>query len=708
MPESPKKKDYSQLNKLYSDADLCDAELFSEMRSNVRLVNGEHYQKITKHFWNRYREGQYTAEQKIRITQNHVHSISKTYVNSILSLAQDAVVLPNNEAELQDQKASELGNSIWADVKKKNDWKNRRAQFGSDFVDIGECAVKCFWNPDLGEVIGYEPKRNPEGEPVVDETGEMVASEIPVRTGQISIERILGFNLLRDPSAKSKEESKYLIVRYMADVEEVKDWVRGDKEKLSFVQQSSDETYKVFNGITGDYEDSKDQLMIREFYYKSCIEYPNGYYYITTPYGILFEGELPFGIFPIVWAGFDDVQTSARSRSIIKQLRPFQGEVNRSISSMVEIQLSNGLDKLFVQAGAKVSPLNQLPGVRGYAVSGAPPTFIEGKTGDQFLNYINLQISTMYRVAKVEDLPIEKAASLDAYSMMFLDARQKKAFSSYATKFGNFLEGICELCLKLAKNYYDQNMMIPVVGKRETVNIPEFLNASPLSYQIKIEEGNDDVGSMVGKQLSINQLLQYAGASLSKEDIGKLARNMPYLNKEEILDDLTIDYDSAKNVLLALDRGETPRPSKYDNHKYMIKKLTLRIRQSDFAYLNQQIQNNYEQYKMIHEQFEVQIQKELQMAESGFIPASGFMVTVDVYVDKDGKQQRVRLPQDSIQWLIEKLNTQGSYYEKIKDLNPADMAAMGQQLMGSQGMMNQSNVSTDIGSQIQPQANGGV
>lgn len=671
----------AELNKLYTDAELCDKDLFAEMRSNVRLVNGEHYQKTNKYFWNRIRDTIYApTEQKIRITQNHIHSIASTYKNSILSIAQDAIVLPNNESELQDQKASELHAAVWDDFKKKNDWKNRRGQLASDFVDIGEVACKIFFNPDLGEIVGYEPQMGQDGLPMMDQMGQMVPSDVAIKSGQLVLQRIFGFNLLRDPGAKSKEESMWLCNRYMANIEEVKKWIKGDEEKLNYIQQSSDETYKVFNGLSGEYEDAKNQVMIREFYWKPCSEYPKGYYYITTPYGNLFEGELPFGFFPIVWAGFDDVQTSARSRSPIKQWRPFQAEINRSVSFMVETQLSNGFDKIFIQSGAKISPAQHLQGVRAYNVSGIPPTIVEGRAGDQFINYLNLQITSMYRVAKVEEIPLDKATGLDPYTMMFLDARQKKVFSSYATKFGNFLQDVCELSLNLARKYYDQNMIIPIVGKRQIVNIPEFNNSTPLSYQIKIVEGNDDIASNVGKQLSINQLLQYAGASLSKEDIGKLARNMPYLNKEEILDDLVIDYDSAKNIILSLDRGEKPEPNRYDNHKYMIKKITLRMRQSDFPYLSPEIQKNYELYKQLHEQYEIQIQKELQAAEQGFIPAGGLMVTVDVYVDDNGKQRRVRIPQKSVEWLIDKLNKQGAYYEEAKMMNPADLADMGKQL----------------------------
>lgn len=670
----------SDLNKLYQDSDLCDSEIFAEQRGNIRLVNGDHFTKKNKFYWNRFKDTtNIAAEQKVRITQNHVHNISKTYTNSILSLAQDAVILPKNESELQDQKCAELNSSVWEDIKQNNDWDNRKEQFASDFVDIGEVVAKVYWNKDAGKIVGYAPTLDEFGQPIIDPTGQYVQSNNPIRSGKVEVKRIFAFNLLREKGSKSKDESRYLIERYMADVAEVKRWVAGDEEKLRAVQKSADETYKVFNGASGEYEDSKEQVMVREYYYKPSGEYPNGYYYITTPYGVLFEGELPFGIFPIVWSGFDDIQTSARSRSIFKQIRSFQAEINRAVSTIVEIQLSNGFDKVFIQGGAKISPAQYLPGVRAYSVSGIPPTVVEGRTGDQYLNYINFQINEMYRVAKIEEVALDKAISMDPYAMLFMDARQKKAFSMYASKFGRFLNDICKLAIEIARHYYDEKMLIPVVGKREQVNIPEFLTTDALGYKIKIIEGSDDVGSQIGKQLAMNQVLQYAAGSLSKENIGKIIRNMPYLNKEDAFEDLTIDYDEAKNIVLSLDRGEFPTVEKSDTAPYIIKKLTLRMRQADFRYLDPQIQANYKEYKMLQEQMEVQKQKEIQMAQSGFIPATGPLVNVEFYINTpDGKTQRAKLPSDAVRWLIEKINSQGSYYETIKDMNPGDLSDMAQ------------------------------
>jgi hypothetical protein len=92
--------------------------------------------------------------------------------------------------------------------------------------------------------------------------------------------------------------------------------------------------------------------MIKEYYFKPSSVYgPNGYFYITTEHGILFEGEIPFGVYPISYRGFKKIQTSARARSVVKVLRPYQYEINRAASKMVEHQLVHGDDKVITPLG---------------------------------------------------------------------------------------------------------------------------------------------------------------------------------------------------------------------------------------------------------------------------------------------------------------------------------------------------------------------
>jgi hypothetical protein len=446
------------LNQLYLDGDSCDQELFAEQRSNILLVMGEHYMKRGSKFWNRIRNAKdINEEQKLRLTKNHIGRIAKNYVNNITMYAPGVAISPKNESELQDQKSAELHSAVWQDYKVRHNLNAQSNMWAKDFIEIGESFVKIFWDPSGGKFQGYKQEVDEMGQPVFDETGAMKASKDPVFSGDIVIERHFAFNILRAKEAKSFDDSKVVIIRKMVSVEELKCKYKDDPEKLKFIETSSDETYKVFDGSRGAYVESKDELMLKEYYFRPCYDYPMGFFYIATTAGILEKGELPLGIFPIKRAGFDEAATSPRARAIIKQLRPYQAEVNRTASKMAEHQITLGDDKILIQSGTTLSPGATLPGVRSYKYTGMTPTILAGRAGDQYLGYMQAQIKEMYDVAEMQLDSETLPAQLDPYAMLFQSMRQKKKFSIYAMKFENFLIEICKTVLELAKAYYDDN-----------------------------------------------------------------------------------------------------------------------------------------------------------------------------------------------------------------------------------------------------------
>lgn len=670
--KEPKKHSISELNALYSEADQADQDIFTEQRSNILLVAGEHYTRKNAKYWNRIRDSKdLSNEQKLRLTKNHIQKITKTYINNVIQHAPSVKIFPRNEKELQDQKAAELNNSVWQFIRDEQDLKLKTLQFAKDYVETGEVAVKVFWNPNAGKFLGFRSEMDEAGNPVMDESGQMVASSTPAFSGQLIVERLFAFNLLRDASAKSMKESKFLIVRKMVDLDEAKALVGDDEDKLKMLVEQQDETFVVFDGNQQNYQKSKNQVMFKEYYFRPSVDYPTGYFYITVEGGILFEGELPFGIFPIEYEGFDEIQTTPRHRSIIKQLRPYQAEVNRAASKIAEHQVTLGDDKLLIQSGTKITTGVQLPGIRSIQFSGMAPTVLAGRSGDQYTQYAAGQVTEMYQVANITEDTALKEMSNDPFGQLFMSVHNKKKFTIYTDKFEWFLCRLCKLCLSLGKQYFTEDMLIPMIGRSEIVNIKEFKNTSDLSFSIKVEPQSDDITTMMGRQLTINHVLQYVGAQFDKEEIGKLMRQMPFANFDESFSDMTMNYDSAVNMILALDRGEQPVPNKYDDGPYMIKKLTARTRMSDFQFLNDQIKQNYDMVIGEYEQLEAQKQTEIKQAQSQFIPASGAKIKVDYYVpDPKNPDRPVRatLPAESVDWLIKQLAAQGSAQETLVNL----------------------------------------
>lgn len=657
-----KKHNISELRQLYKDAEQCDSEIFAEQRSNVLLVAGNHYNKKGSQFWNRIRESRTLSnEQKLRLTKNHIYRISKIRKNLLLTHSPGVQILPSIEQDSQCQKSAELNQSVWEFLKTQQDMPNKTQQFVSDFFDIGEVCCKIWWNPSGGAFKGYAQAVGEDGAPIFDEMGAPAADEEnPIFEGALELERFFAFNLLRNAGVKTMGESPELTLRKMVKVENLKKMIPEDDERQTFITEGKDETYIVFDANKQNYSAEKGITTYKETYFRPCHQYPMGYFYHWVDAGILFEGELPYGIFPIVYEGHDEVATTARHRSPIKQLRPNQIEINRASSSQAEIQLTLGQDKLILQSGSKLTPGEVLPGVRAYHTTGRDPVVLAGRTGEQWAAYISANIDELYQIAMIPE-EMEEKPETDPWAELFKNMKQKKKFSMDAEKFERFLCRVANTSLDLARHYFPDDILIPAIGKTEIVNISEFRNTDKLSYKIKAEPMSDDIHSVMGKTLMINHILQYSSSALSKEDIGKLIRLMPFANAEKSFDDMTLDYDRSENIILELDRGGAPKPLINDNGPYIIKKLSARSSKADFQFLHTQIQANYGNLIKQFEQMEADKARSLKAMQADFVPVDGPMIKVAWYV-KDptnpGRSVQATLPSTAIQWLVQRMTDQ--------------------------------------------------
>jgi hypothetical protein len=726
-------KKLDELNRLYDKAEDADREIFAEMRSNILLVSGEHYSKVNARIASNLRTSSKTtaaSEQKLRLTKNHMHRASRSYVTAILSEAPDTTVKPQRPTELQDKKDAELNLSVWQDIKSRHEVKEKKADWCKNFVDLGEVCTKIWWNPNKGEFKGYEPLLDEEtGEPVLEETGEMQAAVDqatgqplvdpatgqpilepvlrqvddegkPTFSGDFDFEDVFGFNLLREAAAQTMyEHGRAWIVRKMVDTEDLKRQFKDDPDVVEKIHDSQHETYVVFDANKGTYDKVKGQVLVREFYWPKCEEYPKGWYVYATKDVKLAEGELPGGIWPLVWAGFDKYATTPRGRSILKVARPYQAEINRASSQMAVAQVTLGDDKVLYQSGTKLAPGALLPGVRGISYQGQRPEVLPGRNGAQYLEYVNSQINEMDRALMLEDNEVlDKSGQMDPYALLFRAAARKRKYGPYIEKFESFLVRVTKTCLELAKFYLPDDMLVPAVGTREAVNIEEFRKTTPLNYQITIEPMAETLETQFGRQLTFQHILQYVGKDLDKRTIGKVVKNLPFANFEDSFDDLTIDDDIAENDMLALERGQPAQATKYVDADFMLKKLTSRMKKPEYQFLPDQIKQNYEALKQQYEMILAEQQAKLLAAKNEFIPVDGALVTVDMYVadqsNPNNQAKRAKLPQRAVEWLIKALEAQGMSLDKLEGMNATAMAEMAEMLMSKRG---QAQIGVDAG-----------
>lgn len=657
-----------KLNKMYKDAKNCDEQLFAEQRTNVLLKMGDHYKRRNGRVFEELRSrGVVSKDQKIRLTKNHIHRITNVYENGILNGNPSLSAIPFNENELHDVKAAQMNQDVIDWVKETNNWPAKQHKNVHDFVNIGEVYSKIGFDLSKGQAIA------------LDEAGNEVMS------GEFVIDRILGFDLKRDPNARSDDEVKWHIHEQMIDISEFRDLVSElAPDKIDLVHKSGRSTVKIFDSNKGEYKESKDQVFVKELFIKPSKKFKNGWYVMFTDEMSVVQSEIPYGIYPIVGKGFDELTTSPRAASIIRVLRPYQVEINRSASKMAEHQITLGDDKVFIQKGTKLSNGGMVHGVRALQVSGQQPIIQPGRSGAQYLDYQLSQVREMYEAADLAHLLEDKQQLGDPYQLLFRSMQEKKRFSKYAEKYEQYEVEVFKTVLRMAKKVLRPYHVIKASGREEAVNIMEFMRSDDKGFEIKVVPQSGDIETKFGKILSITQTLQYAGSSLQPDQIGNLIRQLPYGNEEQAFSTLTVDNDNATNDILALDRGEMPFFSPEDNHEFMIKALMHRMKKSDYPQLDPRVQQMYQMKLTQHQQVFTAQKERIARDNMGMIPQGGFLTTVNAswFNPATNRVERIKVPSEALEWLVKRMQDQGVYAQQTGNLPPEAQAQLADQNAG--------------------------
>lgn len=678
----PKKLTIPELNRLFEESKSDLAEHLAEARSFVNLFQGNHFAKRNQKLTRALDNTPFDQDTKIRVVKNHTQVVCKYIVNSLLQLAPTGVVSPKNPNELQDIKAAEIHKTVLEDFKYQNKIDAHIRRWAHDFVISGECFLNVFWDPNKGRKISPST--------YYDLMGQLV-QDAPFFCGDVVLERIFSWDIRMDVSARSFEEATWVGFEKMVAPDVIRRSFGDNPDIEKAIKEDMDDTFKVFES-SGKYKEAKGKVRLRQVYLRPCTDYPNGLYLIFSKEIELARGELPVDangnpFFPIKYVGFDEIPTSPRSTSIIRSIRPEQMQVNFCATAIAHTLSTVGWDKMIVPTGGEVEAGATKAGVRIFKVPGGKQSsdFIPGRSGEQFLATMQQCITEIYNKTGVPENWDEKAADADVMAVLYKNMRQRTRFSLYGKKFADFIVDVFEDVLRLKKAYMKDEEFFLVTGKQEYQNIAEFRSMDDLGYQIKIEEGSEDLESRFGKYMGLMQTMQYLGNNLDDNAKGMILRNLPFINGEEITSKMTTNYDTARNIMLALDRGEVPPISDIGDPLYVSEQLNARMYKPDFRYLAPQIQQAYQQQVAAYNDIYNEKAAAVQRAQAGFIPADGPTVPIEgMYEETIGsngqpKYVRTQLPQAAIKWLQEQLKAQGMALGNIASLPLGQQAQVADQ-----------------------------
>lgn len=683
-----KKHKPSELHRIWTDAYQIDQRVFAEQRGNAQLFNSLHYGRKSEVFDRNAGNFFKKESQVIRVTENHINKIVKSIANSVKTQVPDVTVRPKNMDEFGDQKRADLHRAVLEDWKKKSCFKDNEFKFIQDWIIFGEMFTKTYWDPERGPrlpdlvitkaEIDLEEKTKDGVEGIefeIDKDG-IETKRVTRFQGDVVTEMIYPFDVIRDSCSEDFKTAEWIGVKKLVDPEILLEKFSGDSEKANAIKSAGSNEYQTFR-VSGEYSKTENKVLVKEIYFRKSFRYPDGYFFIMVGGAnpeILYEGKLPGGIFPIDVLGFDEIATSPRYASIIRQLRPNQLQINLMKSKMIEHTLRIGDTNIFIQKGSKLSKPTKNYGVRVREYTGQPPLISEGKVGEQFLAPIQQNIELMYQKAGLSELLQQKQQQVDAHTALYLNAKQKAVYVEYVCKYESFLKRVFDKVLRLKKLYMEEESIVLIAGSDERINVSEYKTLDDLGYEICLEGQTEDAETKLGRSLDLQKILQY-GANFDQAQLGVLIKNMPYLNNEAIYETLTQDYQNLLNDICRLDRGDESvlNVRQYENHDYMIQGLIARTKKPDFEFLSPQIQQLYQQKIQLHEQTKIAALQQAAAMNADFIPTGGALLKIEGLFENDGVTKRgqpkvraIRIPQESLNWLRDRLQAQGLSLQNLE------------------------------------------
>ena len=702
------------LDTLYNHADSLDQHVFDRFLSYGRLTSGDHfYQQIRRKYRNFRSMDEKFPKARLRLVQNHISRFVNAWSNAILDLAPDVDILPDNPREEKDKKAAQLNRSVKAHIVEETDFFSIQEEIVKDYISLGEAIIKISFDSSQGALVPGEAR------PVIDtQTGEMVMLQDMMPSGKLLFNNIEPENLLRDPVARTWLEARWVCHRHMLDkksvIKLIKSLHKDDPDKTrSLINslQDVDETKNIYQGTDNMYanEEENKKVLIREFFWRPTQDEPKGRYVMATRGSIIHNTKLPFGIFPFEFVNFESNHGTPRGESRLKQLAPIQLEINRCVSKIAEHQITLGDDKVITTAGSKVAEVNKYEGVRLFQVTGGTvPEILPGRSGTQYIEHLINQVQTFDQIGELYQISEDKMSTLDPFAIFFLSSKQKRRYAKHASKFERFLIRVWKKALKLHKHSVHPQAVIQMIGAAEKVNIDEYKSSDDLCFQIKVKTRTEDPESIIAKQFQINQFLQYG--KMDEADLGVLAKESPFLDKSDFALKSILKSERAQNMILKLDKGINFPASQGDDPQYMLQRLDTRMSQPDFddityrqpdgvimptEYIQQLYVRKREEYlRMVAQQ-----QQEKMQMEQGLIPSSGRMIPVQMYdskVNQDGSigSKRVLLPNDSLEYVIQRLQAQGMLESTLQGFDPNTQADLVNQLTNNSPQPGQDSLNT--------------
>lgn len=532
---------------------------------------------------------------KVRLVANKIQPIVRTELAKILRNKPIMIAVPAT-SEQADENSSRIVEKFLEYIEYSLDLQDKDKEAVLWGLNTGNGWIKCFWNPDKGDIL-----RDPEN-------GETI------KNGDVDIDILSPFEIRYDQTAKKFDEIAWICQRKVRTVSYVKSVYGKKVEPESGIMNTNLYESKLRNlnnsFSTTNYKSAEDSVEVKEYWEKPSSKYKNGRR-ITIANGevLFYDEDIGFGneerILPFFHFTHIQIPGRVEGMSIIEQLIPVQREYNKTRSQLIEYKNLMAFPQWLVENGSLNSDITDEPGaIIEYKNGRTPPRTISVPTisSDVYKN-IELCDQEFFFISGQQETSHGGAPAgiKSGVAIRYLQEQDDTKIMPTISNWVNVKRKYMTYLVKLAKHYYTIPRKIKVVGKDKKVQVLEFQGSDITTTDIRIEEGSLFQQSKSAKQQYVFDMLG-AGVLNPVEDRALILKMLELGVVDDMYDDEQIDSQQAQNEEVKWSRGLIDTITRdFFNHAEHIKVHNKFRKQNEYVELEDSIKAYIDEHVLEHE-----------------------------------------------------------------------------------------------------------
>ncbi|HEY6018905.1 MAG TPA: hypothetical protein VIY48_03150 [Candidatus Paceibacterota bacterium] len=496
--------------------------LENQWKLNLAFYKGRQYayfNRATRRLENLPVEDGEKPRYRVRLVNNQIVSGTHSLLSKLTKTKPQFFAEPGSGGDA-DIKASQMAEKLmefwWSEL--SLDDKLEEALLWS--IITGQGYWKITWDAQAGKAMRFT--LGPDGKPITDDplkdlfranlaTQGIEPQEKVVYLGDIKVEAISPFDVYLDPTARTFDDSKYVICTHHLDPDEIQARWKIDLQPDS-VSATPDQTLPLAN--SGDASEP-NVVKVHLGYFKPQPALPKGRYVVFTKDKILEDGPwpYPFTELPIVKFPGLRIPGSVYDSSVVEHAIPLQKELNRTLSQIVEYKNLTVKPRIWAPTGSITTRLTSEPGAlyeynpigdhrpEVEKLPSMPPYIFDHLTG------IRNGLQDMFFISDItQGTPppnVEAGIAIDLLQEMATDR-----LAPVITLMEAALARSGQLMLSLAQEYYIEPRLMKVQGSGGSAQVKRFTQADISGgITIRVRTGSAMPRTRAGKQAFILALI---------------------------------------------------------------------------------------------------------------------------------------------------------------------------------------------------------